>query len=121
MLILKEVRENNFLQERETSYTKVSPTEAWDRLAALVKRTKEFRVHLSFLTADSTDMEGFYNKARLEGSKITFLDSRTAFNNLRLYLRDITAAEVGEDAEADFEIIRFDLRSKEFASITRWR
>ena len=121
MLILKEVREHKPLQERDTAYTKVSPAEAWDRLASLVKRTKEFRVHLGFLTADSTDMESFYNKVRFEGSKIMFLDSRTAFNNLCLHLRDITAAEVGEDADADFEIIRFDLRSKEFVSIARWR
>jgi hypothetical protein len=115
MIILKE---NKPLKERGTVYTKTSAKQAWDTLITSAANHREFQVHLGFLVNGISFMEARYDKLKISGSQIYFRDTRSAMNRMDLALRDIEQAEIGEDTDADYITIRFDLKSKTFISVT---
>ena len=124
--MLKFTEQINPLNEKgmntEIIYSEIpTRSEVIKRILEMKKRAKKFRVCLSFITIDSTVMEGLYNKVRVEGSKLFFSDLRTPFNRFIVNAKDIVSAQFGEVPEAKYEVINLRLRTKQSLTITPWK
>ena len=113
MIVLTEKKTSSILKERDNlDITPLKPRDAWLAIIALIKQFKKVKVHIEPMVMGVSWSENKYNKFRVQGSKIMFLDIREPRNMMVLLLRDIIAAESIEDKATGTKMIKLKLKTK---------
>jgi len=117
MLVFNEQPRNDKPLQEKIEYTAVSPKDVYGMFIDWIKKNKGFRVHLSFSGNDNTEMDGIFNKVKIESQRIMFQNTISAYNSFYLYPKNIVNAEFAEDKETDYMSFYFVMQSKQTVHI----
>jgi len=116
MLILKEEVRINSPKLKENSldmvYTVLNRKGVWDKIIQWKKENQKIITYMSFDIIDYTIIGGLFNKIKVEGTQVKFIDTRTPFNFYWLSAKDIVLAKLAENAETKYEALWLTMRGK---------